>query len=193
MYPVRNGVIALDDKNKRWCWQTPETTYSAALYGFIANSPVWQFTSRSPAAAQSALQRELSAGIPAALRFKFGLRGKPRLLPEMYVTYKSKCIDSEGRGLQCNKMSHSCVRKVVSFGRWPKKQAWRALSRCWESVLKHTTLSLECWQLKHSVPTVLSRIRIVQSRICQFSFDPHVCCRCGGSKSAWEQGVWDAG
>ena len=87
------------------------------------------------------------------------------------------------------KPGHSCVRKIVSYARWPRRPLWRSLHRAWESILKHFGDTGDAWSLDDAARKLqqLHRLPLNPGGDCP------ICCRCFRAMSRLEGITGDAG
>lgn len=108
------------------------------------------------------------------------------ILPSVYVTVKSKRF-SDFRRI-CTKHGHACIRKVISFSRWPKKRCWRMISRGLQLALQKGCHSWQVWRMKNAPAVLKTKIgQVVHSH------DPFCWARCGREKLRMVATVHDAG
>lgn len=117
----RQGGVSIvpDDKNKKHAWRMPTHVYHTLLAFFVLFSSNWAMTGISADTANNLCLDAILAMVPQHLLGFLGLKQGVWLIPFVYATIKSKCFSSTGR--RCMKHGHSCVRKVISFATWPKK------------------------------------------------------------------------
>ena len=87
----------------------------------------------------------------------------------------------------CEKKGHSCVRKIVAYTKWPKREA-RQAGRCMEKLVRVFGDGWEAWTLHTAPGEVRTGMKLLQS-----SEKPDVCERCQKSTEMVRGLVCDAG
>ena len=88
----------------------------------------------------------------------------------------------------CEKKGHSCVRKIVAYATWPKREAWRRAGRCIEKLVRVFGDGWEAWKFNTAPGDVRTAMKLLHS-----SESPDVCERCQKSKERVCGLVCDAG
>lgn len=182
----REWSIVPDDKNKKHAWKMPTHVYQILLAFFVLLFSNWVLTQVFVQSANELCLHTVMTLVPQQLHVFLGLRQGILLVPCAYATVKSKCFSQDGR--TCFRQGHSCVRKVISFGRWPKKSCWRMISRGLQTALQRCCFNWQVWRMKDAPATLR---RKVSSLFCPE--DPRVCQRCRKSKPPLCATVHDAG
>lgn len=105
-------VLVPDDKEKKIMWELPLLCYQWLLFKFAMLSPAWELSVLGLNDAEAWCQEVFVS---------FYLQGSKCFLKFIsYGTIKSECF-ATGRacGHVCTKPAHSCLRKIVSFCKWP--------------------------------------------------------------------------
>lgn len=105
-------VLVPDDKEKKFMWELPLLCYQWLLFKFAMLSPAWELSVLGLNDAEAWCQEVFVS---------FYLQGSKCFLKFIsYGTIKSECF-ATGRacGHVCTKPAHSCLRKIVSFCKWP--------------------------------------------------------------------------
>ena len=116
-------AVVPDDKTKHAHWIMPVETLEALLAAHCYTSEHWSFSHMTKQEASEFIEEIMNENLPERWKQEFGLgNAKTRnWLPYSYFTVKSKCYKTEGR--VCEKKGHSCVRKIVAYTKWPKREA----------------------------------------------------------------------
>lgn len=169
-FPDGSAVIP-DDKFKKFAWIMPATTYLMLLSFFALSATTWHPTNLHMDEVNHWLHTLLVRILGESLRQKLGIETTIWLLPYVYVTMKDKCWF---RGVRiCPDPSHSCVRKVVSYATWVKKNTWRSIHRGWETIMKHHGDTCDTWSLddaSNQLKQKLWQLPVNRSGLCD-------CCR----------------
>ena len=113
--------------------------------------------------------------MPRALHKHLGLRPGRWVLPYCYTSIKHKCFQGEGSSRSCSKPHHSCMRRIVSYCKWPCRGVWRQASRALAFVVRQTIFSDEVWGLKDARADMEKKMdRLAAPR------RAGLCDRCGG-------------
>lgn len=146
-----------DDKNKKWAWAINPATYQLLLCTFACLSSSWALTSLPEDVANRWLVSMLGRILGTVLSKRLGVMPGIFLLPYCYITLKSKCWQGPVR--TCKKANHSCVRKIVSYSNWPRRQTWRSLHRAWDFLLKRAGDSCDTWSLDDATTRLQIQLR----------------------------------
>ena len=138
--------------------------------------------------ASECIEEIMNENLPERWKHEFGLGNAKtqNWLPYSYFTVKSKCYKTEGR--VCEKKGHSCVRKIVAYTKWPKREAWRRAGRCIEKLVRVFGDGWEAYKLNTAPAEVRTGMKLLHS-----SESPDVCERCQKSKERVCGLVCDAG
>ncbi|OLP76138.1 hypothetical protein AK812_SmicGene43967 [Symbiodinium microadriaticum] len=184
---VPDPAIVPDDKGKKFAWVMPRSAYSLLLASFALAASSWSLTHMTEDLANAWTLSMLFRVLGVPLASKLGLNAASSVLPYTYVTIKSKCWH---KGIRlCTKPGHSCVRKIVSYARWPRRQLWRSLHRAWESILKHFGDTCDAWSLDDAARKLQQLHRLPQNP----GGDCPTCCRCFRAMGRLEGITGDAG
>ena len=88
---------------------------------FVRVSSAWCAVDMSVEEAQAWCVALLTAFVPARLRRQFGVVPGRWFLPYCYNSMKPKCFSNGRRS--CEKPGHSCMRRIVSYVKWPAGRA----------------------------------------------------------------------
>ena len=138
----KNQII---DKQKQFKWKVPLATYFLMMAWFVSASATTADISVNDA--NSWCVALLTVFIPVSLHRQFGVRRQNWLLPYCYASIKAKCFQA-GRRV-CNQSGHPCMRRIVSYCKWPCR-AWRRAGRALAFLVKSTLCSNEIWSLKEA-------------------------------------------
>lgn len=168
-------IICPDDKIKQYKWKVPVQSYFLMMAWFVCVSTSWHATSITPTEANAWCLTVLLTFVPRALHRHLGLRPGRWVLPYCYTSIKDKCFQGEGSSRSCSKPHHSCMRRIVSYCKWPCRGVWRQASRALAFLVKHTIFSDEVWGLKDARADMEKKLdRLIAPRRAGF------CDRCGG-------------
>ena len=135
--PGHFGKMAIvpDDTTKHKHWIMPVETFEALLATYCCTSEHWSFGSMSQQEGIIVYRRncERKLAEEVAPRVRLNECQITELVPYSYFTVKSECYKEKGR--VCEKNGHSCVRKIVAYTKWPKREAWRRAGRCIEKLV----------------------------------------------------------
>ena len=184
---VPDPAIVPDDKGKKFAWVMPRSAYSLLLASFALAASSWSLTHMTEDLANAWTLSMLFRVLGVPLASKLGLNAASSVLPYTYVTIKSKCWHNGIR--LCTKPGHSCVRKIVSYARWPRRPLWRSLHRAWESILKHFGDTCDAWSLDDAARKLQQLHRLPQNP----GGDCPTCCRCFRAMGRLEGITGDAG
>ena len=130
-------VLTPDDKDKKFMWKVPLLCYQWLLFKFAILSPAWELSSLGLEDAEAWCQEVFRILLPTRLKAFLKIPKYTRIVPYYYGTVKSKCFTAgQTVGHICTKPAHSCLRKVVSFCKWPFRRRWRFIHRAWETVVR---------------------------------------------------------
>ena len=187
-YRLRRAVVP-DDKNKRSAWILPKLAYQVLCLAFVCLSNTWTFVKYSRAYANSLLLQRMKDTLGAPLSARLGLHDGVWVLPYVYTTLKSKCFyDGCKVGRCCQKLAHSCVRKICSYAKWPKRRVWQCFNRGADVILRHMCPGFEAHGLKDATVKLREGLRDLD-----VPADPHTCLRCQAAKQRFVAIVADAG
>jgi hypothetical protein len=111
--PAGRAVI-LEDKSPSESWERDELGYQSSILDGVENSG-WEETGYTEQQADSAIRLRMVTLLPARFAF-FKARiiaWHKVMVPYVYTSVKRKCYE-DGKKL-CEKIGHSCERKIVSF------------------------------------------------------------------------------
>lgn len=141
----KQEVICPDDKMKQYKWIVPKKTYFLMMAFFVCVSSAWCAVDMSVEEAQAWCVALLTAFVPARLRRQFGVVPGRWFLPYCYNSMKPKCFSNGRRS--CEKPGHSCMRRIVSYVKWPARRMWRQAGRALTFILQMTICTDEIWAL----------------------------------------------
>lgn len=175
-----------DDKDRTSLWLVPPACYTVLLLVYSLLAPTWKACSFSVQEANLIVALILLRIIPPRLHKWLQLDSDVMWLPYVYMTVKSKCYGPTGR--VCQKLWHSCCRKIISYCRWPARKNWRLIGRGLDIILRASGKGFEIRDMSVAARNLLSDIRELQpGRIC------NICERCGQAKYELTGVVCDAG
>ena len=181
-------VLTPDDKDKKFMWKVPLLCYQWLLFKFAMLSPAWELSSLGLEDAEAWCQEVFRILLPTRLKAFLKIHKYTRIVPYYYGTVKSKCFTAgQTVGHICTKPAHSCLRKIVSFCKWPFRRRWRFIHRAWETVVRSMDTD-EVWSLKDACHVMSSRMHVagVSAGSC-------TCRRCGVEKPTSVALTADAG
>ena len=174
LHRTKAEILCPDDKQKQFKWRVPLCTYFLMLAWFVLVSPTWCDAGLTIEEANSWCVALLMNFVPAPLQRLLGISPQGWFLPYCYGSFKDKCF-SGGRRI-CSKVGHSCMRRIVSYVKWPARRAWRRVGRAISFILRTTLLTDEIWALKDSREAMEQRLgRLLPPR------QVGICDRCGGA------------
>ena len=141
----KQEVICPDDKMKQYKWIVPKKTYFLMVAFFVCVSSAWCAVDMSVEEAQAWCVALLTAFVPARLRRQFGVVPGRWFLPYCCNSMKPKCFSNGRRS--CEKPGHSCMRRIVSYVKWPARRMWRQAGRALTFILQMTICTDEIWAL----------------------------------------------
>ena len=177
-----------DDKCKKFAWIMDRCTYLTLLSSFVFAAATWSTTMLSVAEANSWVAGMLCRVLGKKLAKKLGVEPGSFVLPYSYGTLKSKCWTDTGMKF-CRKRGHSCIRKIVSYFGWKKRNLWRSMHRAWDSILKHFGESCDTWSLSDAS----QRLRCMSSLPTVCPQGNNFCSRCFRAMADLEGCTGDAG
>ena len=184
---VSDPALIPDDKNKKFAWAMPKPVYARLVASFALIATSWSLTALTAESANVWLLSLLCQVLGQSMVSKLGIRATSWVLPYCYVTIKSKCWFGGVR--VCKKFGHSCVRKIISYAKWPRRRLWRSLHRGWETLLKHFGDTSDVWSLKDAAHQLK-----LMSKLPANPWPSHPkCCRCYRNMHSFEGIVGDAG
>eukprot|EP00435_Cladocopium_sp_Y103_P037765 s963_g10.t1 len=142
----KQEVICPDDKVKQYKWVVPRASYFLMAAYFVSVSSAWCAVSMTVAEAQAWCAALLAVFVPERLRRQFGIMPGKWFLPYCYNSIKPKCF-AHGRRC-CQKEGHSCMRRIVSYVKWPARRLWRQAGRAITFLLQTSLMTDEIWALK---------------------------------------------
>ena len=160
---VYSKYVVPDDKTKHVHWIMPVETYEALLATYCCTSEHWCTSSMTKQEASECIEEFMNENLLERWKHEFGL-GRAKIqnwLPYSYFTVKSKCHKAEGRVRE--KKGHSCVRKIVAYTKWPKREAWRRAGRCIETLVRVFGDGWEAWKLNTAPGEVRTGMKLLQS------------------------------
>ena len=184
---IADPAIIPDDKNNKYAWVLPKLAYVLLLASFALCTPSWRITSLTEDLANAWIISMLMRVLGAPLASKLGVRAASSVLPYCYVTIKSKCWSNGVR--VCRKNGHSCVRKIVSYVKWPRRPLWRSVHRAWETILKHFGRTCDVWSMDGAAQKLQQLQQLPQNPDCERP----TCCRCFRDMNSVEGITGDAG
>ena len=183
-----SDVLVPDDKHKKYMWKVPLLCYQWLLLKFALLSPAWELSVLRVEDAEAWCHEVFRILLPARLNMFLKIQKYTRIVPYYYGTIKSKCfVAGRTLGHVCTKPAHSCLRKIVSFCKWPFRRRWRFIHRAWESVVRNMETD-EIWSLKDACHVMSSRMHVAS-----VSTGSCTCRRCGVQKPSCVAVTADAG
>lgn len=179
----RSEVLVPDDKCPNAMWGGPREALHRTALGLLEADPRWTWMPFSVAQAALVGWAIARFGLQPFLRARMPMTSPDA--PAMFVFVKTKCFDEEG-GRRCEKLSHACVRRIVSFRRTACRSGWRVLSRALQGVADLGGFGWEVRALSEVVPRL--RAGAAGLRPC----GPR-CRRCGGPAAPLGVHAYDAG
>ena len=174
LHRTKAEILCPDDKQKQFKWRVPLCVYFLMLAWFVVVSPTWCDAGLTLEEANSWCVTLLVNFVPAPLQRLLGISPQGWFLPYYYGSFKDKCF-SGGRRI-CSKVGHSCMRRIVSYVKWPARRAWRRVGRAISFILRTTLLTDEIWAVKDSREVMEHRFgRLLPPR------QVGICDRCGGA------------
>ncbi|CAE7264826.1 SMG1 [Symbiodinium natans] len=187
-YRLRRAVVP-DDKNKKSAWILPKLAYQVLCLAFVCLSSTWTFVKYSRSYANKVLLQRMKDTLGVTLSARLGLRDGVWVLPYVYTTLKSKCFfDGYQVGRCCKKLSHSCVRKICSYAKWPKRRVWQYFNRGADVILRCMCPGFEAHGLKDATAKLREGLRDLD-----VPGNPYTCLRCQAEKQRFTAIVADAG
>ena len=171
-------VLVPDDKNKKYMWILPFTCYIWFLSYFANIAIKWRLTRLTCEQADSWCWSVLDCLLNDRLKAFLGFGRYARVLPYCYGTIKSKCF--QHAQWTCEKLRHSCFRKVVSCAMWPMRKRWRYVHRALELVMREAGGGDEIWSLRDAATIVDHRLLLANVK--DSAIVRCVCGRCGADK-----------
>ena len=169
-----SDVLLQDDKDKKSTWTMPFARFATTLLCLVLLDTQWDATAISVEQLSTLVYGVSLFAIPAALRR--GPLPKTSFAPYMYPFVKAKCFAASG-GHTCQKIGHSCLRKVVSFVHVPWRRAWRLGGRAVQILISSTGPGFSVWKLKQVVPIFRQKFGMLR-----WGPDPQECICCNGPK-----------
>ncbi|CAK0802605.1 unnamed protein product [Prorocentrum cordatum] len=179
-------VLVPDDKQNKFMWRMPASVYQGLLWRYAVLSPTWSVAAKSAAEANEWCLAVMGQLLSEPMKQFLGFDRYRTVLPYYYATIKSKCFVSGAK--VCEKVAHSCVRKIVSCAAWPRRRRWRFLHRGLEHVMRASGGGDEVWSLKDAASTMEVRMAAARVRDGQ-----SICARCHVRKYRVVGLVADAG
>eukprot|EP00438_Fugacium_kawagutii_P032969 Skav223879 [mRNA] locus=scaffold1226:486160:488450:+ [translate_table: standard] len=131
---------------------------------FVGVSGAWMAVDMTVDEAQAWCVALLAAFVPPRLQRQFGLKSGKGFLPYCYNSIKPKCF-ANGRQRTCQKSGHSCMRRIVSYVKWPARRLWRQAGRAISFLLQTILLTDEVWSLKSARSEVeRNMVRLLPAR-----------------------------
>ena len=187
-YRLRRAVVP-DDKNKKSAWILPKLAYQVLCLAFVCLSSTWTFVKYSRSYANKVLLQRMKDTLGVTLSARLGLRDGVWVLPYVYTTLKSKCFfDGYQVRRCCKKLSHSCVRKICSYAKWPKRRVWQYFNRGADVILRCLCPGFEAHGLKDATAKLREGLRDLD-----VPGNPYTCLRCQAEKQRFTAIVADAG
>ena len=186
---LKHAAVVPDDKERTTAWCLAPVAYQLLCILFVLVSDTWYFVQYSRQSANQILFDRVSAVLGVAMCKRFGITPLSQLLPYVYCSIKSKCFWAGHKARRvCEQSGHSCVRKICSYWKWPRRRLWRKIHKGIDLLIKRFSPGAETWGLSDAssrLKSGLSKLR-PGARLC-------ACHRCNCHKAPLTVVIADAG
>lgn len=173
--PRPHQVLVVEDKDTAAAWMCSRAAYANRCEHYFEMGDAWQRTDMTVEQA-AAWTRQLHAPLvqEGVLR-PTSLDAWRTSLPSAYTIMKSNCWQTGAH--TCMRESHSCVRRICSWSRWPYRRELRLAGLAWRLALVQLGAGDSTRSMAHSGRDLRSRHELLNP-----APDTRPCRGCGGRR-----------